>query len=117
LTFPCISHQTNLLVKSITKHAFFTTFLSNFLSVVSHFRKSNLALAKLRELSFNQSLRFQHPCITRWTTYTKTAEQVLKAKDNIRVWIIFMFISTEYLFEMNYLFYTLLLTGNGNKKF
>ncbi|RIA88495.1 hypothetical protein C1645_739362 [Glomus cerebriforme] len=73
LTLPCMAHQTNLLVKKIVK------------SYINHFRNSNLALAKLWELSQNPNLTPEYPCITRWETFSKAAKSILSIRDNIRV--------------------------------
>ncbi|CAB4446795.1 unnamed protein product [Rhizophagus irregularis] len=84
-TVPCMAHQTNLLVKKIINSSVFEPIIKMLLSVINHFRNSNLALAKLRELSQNPNLTPQYPCITRWATFSKAAETILSLKDNIRV--------------------------------
>ncbi|CAJ0760922.1 8248_t:CDS:2, partial [Entrophospora sp. SA101] len=50
-----------------------------------HFCSSNLAISKLRELAENYNLRFQYPCITRWGSFIKVAEQILKYKNQLKV--------------------------------
>ncbi|CAJ0636944.1 9596_t:CDS:2 [Entrophospora sp. SA101] len=52
---------------------------------IVHFCSSNLAISKLRELAENYNLRFQYPCITRWGSFIKVAEQILKYKNQLKV--------------------------------
>ncbi|CAJ0851084.1 14177_t:CDS:2 [Entrophospora sp. SA101] len=49
------------------------------------FVNSNLAISKLRELAENYNLRFQYPCITRWGSFIKVAEQILKYKNQLKI--------------------------------
>jgi hypothetical protein len=90
LTIPCMAHQTNLLVKKIVNSSIFEPIIKMLLIIINHFRNSNLALAKLRELSQNPNLTPQYPCITRWATFSKAAETILSLKDNIRVSIMYI---------------------------
>ncbi|CAJ0823757.1 7873_t:CDS:2 [Entrophospora sp. SA101] len=52
---------------------------------IVHFCSSNLAISKLRELAENYNLRFQYPCITRWGSFIKVAEQILKYKNQLKI--------------------------------
>ena len=85
ITVPCMAHQTNLLVKKIVKSSIFEPVIKMLLLIINHFRNSNLALAKLREISQDPGLTPQYPCITRWATFSKAAETILSNRDNIRV--------------------------------
>ena len=80
-----MAHQTNLLVKKIVNSSIFKPIIKKLLIIINHFRNSNLALAKLREISQNPNFTPQYPCITRWATFSKAAETILSLKDNIRV--------------------------------
>jgi len=80
-----MAHQTNLLVKKIVKSSVFEPVIKTLLLIINHFRNSNLALAKLREISQDPGLMPQYPCITRWATFSKAAEIILSHRDNIRV--------------------------------
>ena len=80
-----MAHQTNLLVKKIVNSSNFEPIIKTLLLIINHFQNSNLALAKLRELSQNPNLTPQYPCITRWATFSKAAKTILSLKDNIRV--------------------------------
>ena len=80
-----MAHQTNLLVKKIVKSSIFEPVIKMLLTIINHFRNSNLALAKLRELSQNPNLTPEYPCITRWATFSKAAKNILSLRDSIRV--------------------------------
>lgn len=81
-----MAHQTNLLVQSIVKkNSYFGVFIKKFFIIIVHFRSSNLAISKLRELAENYNLRFQYPCITRWGSFIKVAEQIFKYKNQLKV--------------------------------
>ena len=99
LTIPCMTYQTNLLVKKIVKSSIFEPIIKTLLKIVNHFRNSNLALAKLQELSQDLNLTLQYPCITRWTTFSKVTKTILSLRDNMKVSIIL------YLFFINCKFY------------
>ncbi|CAG8823577.1 6493_t:CDS:1, partial [Racocetra fulgida] len=64
---------------------FFTPVIKKMLVIINHFRNSNRALFKLRELAGNATLKPQYPCIIRWTTFTKSAENILEIKTNLKV--------------------------------
>lgn len=86
LTILCMAYyQTNLLVKQIVKLSIFEPVIKSLLLIINHFQNSNLALAKLREISQNPGLMPQYPCITCWTTFSKVAEIIISLRDNIRV--------------------------------
>ncbi|CAG8581991.1 15241_t:CDS:10 [Cetraspora pellucida] len=97
LTIPCMAHQTNLLVKKIVESTYFTPVIKKMLVIINHFRNSNLALSKLRELAGNATLKPQYPCITRWTTFTKSAKTILEIKTNLKV---IALIHTSYLISL-----------------
>ncbi|CAG8463171.1 12130_t:CDS:2 [Cetraspora pellucida] len=97
LTIPCMAHQTNLLVKKIVESIYFTPVIKKMLVIINHFRNSNLALSKLRELAGNATLKPQYPCITRWTTFTKSAKTILEIKTNLKV---IALIHTSYLISL-----------------
>ncbi|CAG8824695.1 6853_t:CDS:2, partial [Racocetra persica] len=59
--------------------------IKKMLVIINHFRNSNRALSKLRELAGNATLKPQYPCITRWTTFTKSAENILEIKTNLKI--------------------------------
>ena len=104
-----MAHQTNLLVKKIVKSSIFEPIIKTLLIIINHFRNSNLALAKLRELSQNPNLTLQYPYITRWTTFSKAAKTILSLRDNIRVSIILYFYFYFYFINLNFtnfLFFT-----------
>jgi len=106
-----MAHQTNLLVKKIVNSSIFEPIIKMLLIIINHFRNSNLALAKLRELSQNPNLTPQYPCITRWATFSKAAETILSLKDNVRVSIKNMFII------INLITYAMFLLGYGDYPF
>ncbi|CAG8499820.1 12692_t:CDS:2 [Cetraspora pellucida] len=85
LTIPCMAHQTNLLVKKIVESSFFKPVIKKILIIINHFRNSNLALSKLRELVGNTTLKSQYPCITRWATFTKASETILQIQTSLKV--------------------------------
>jgi hypothetical protein len=80
-----MAHQTNLLVKKIVKSSIFEPVIKMLLLIINHFRNSNLALTKLREISHDPGLMPQYPCITHWATFSKATEIILSLRDNIRV--------------------------------
>ncbi|CAG8509983.1 11750_t:CDS:2, partial [Scutellospora calospora] len=85
LTILCMAHQTNLLVKKIVESSFFKPVIKKMLIIINHFRNSNLALSKLRELVGNTTLKPQYPCITRWATFTKASETILQIQTSLKV--------------------------------
>jgi hypothetical protein len=60
-----MAHQTNLLVKKIVKSSVFESVIKTLLLIINHFRNSNLALAKLQEISQDLGSMPQYPYITR----------------------------------------------------
>ncbi|CAG8510475.1 4810_t:CDS:1, partial [Dentiscutata heterogama] len=85
ITIPCMAHQTNLLVKKIIKSEQFEPVISKMLLIINHFRNSNRALAKLRELEKNENLTPKYPCITRWATFSKATETLLSTRSSMRI--------------------------------
>ncbi|CAG8513028.1 550_t:CDS:2, partial [Cetraspora pellucida] len=85
LTIPCMAHQTNLLVKKIVESSFFKPVIKKILIIINHFRNSNLALSKLRELVGNTTLKPQYLCITHWTTFIKASETILQIQTSLKL--------------------------------
>ncbi|GBC02475.1 hypothetical protein RclHR1_04640018 [Rhizophagus clarus] len=80
-----MAHQMNLLIKKIITSPIFEPIIKMLLVIINHFQNSNLALAKLRELSQKPNLTPEYPCIMHWATFSKATKTILSLQDNIRI--------------------------------
>ncbi|CAG8529781.1 24039_t:CDS:2, partial [Racocetra persica] len=86
ITIPCMAHQTNLLVKKIIKSKQFEPIITMMLSVINHFRNSNHALAKLRELEKNEHLSLQYPYSDVLTIKGNESHKIINIIENVEFW-------------------------------
>ena len=89
-TIPCESHGLQLLVKDVLEHEPFFNIITNAQKIATHFKKSKLQLAILRE--HQQELYGRHygfclAVITRWGTQERLISSIYKSKEALRAFV------------------------------
>lgn len=89
-TIPCESHGLQLLVKDVLEHEPFFEIISNAQKIATHFKKSKLQLAILREHQqelYGRQYAFCLAVITRWGTQERLIASVYKSKEALKAFI------------------------------
>lgn len=86
LGLPCASHETNLLIGDILKHSAVQNTILKAIQIITYFRKASRVLIQLCKNLKNDTFRFQLPTLTRWGSFYKSLNSLLKNKKPIEVY-------------------------------